>query len=91
MPRIANTSDAAKELGFTRNGIPCTRIFLAWAKENDIQPVHGKKHHLWWDINKLNERIDNQAGIQSESKVDYDSIVARRLKNRNIQSEIPAH
>lgn len=80
MSRLVNTQTAAKELfGVDGKGRPNIRVFLTWARKNDLKPVHGVKHHLWWDLNKLIQHLDNASDIQPESKVDYDEIIRRRL------------
>lgn len=71
--RIASTKHAAERLGMP------VRIFLQFRDDPEFPaPVHGKCHHLWWDLKAIEQYFDKKTKKQPES-IDYDSIVKQRL------------
>jgi len=81
-PRIYPTKDAAARLGFIKkDGLPNCRAFMSWARDNGFAPVHGKKHHLWWDLKAIERNLDNRSDLNSQSeKVNYSAVIAERIK-----------
>ncbi|GEM_PF-4536421 len=88
--RIASTKQAAMRLGFvTDDGKPNTRAFLLLRLDPKFpKPLRQAKHHLWWDFAAIERWLDNHAEYKPES-TDWSSKIRGRLKNGNIQNEIP--
>ncbi len=77
--RVGTTRQAAQYFGFTDNHeLPDTRTFKAWADDNKLTPIHGKKHHLWWDFKAISQCLDKKSEIES-SEPDYDQILKENL------------
>jgi len=83
--RLYSTRGACEHLG-----IP-VRIFLDMSHEPGFpKPVHGKKHHFWWDMKALQAYIDNINKTATNSAVPAwrKHFLESLKKNGNNQSEI---
>lgn len=80
--RVGTTRQAAKHFGFVQDsGAPHVKAFLSWVAENKINPVHGKRHHLWWDF-KVIENVFDKVGNTKPDLTDWDKKVSERLAQR---------
>lgn len=94
MSRLANTKDAAKELGFKKpDGSPNPRAFLHFVAGDPKfpKPVRESLHHKIWDIKAIEQYLDMNNSVKPQSpKRDYDAILSGRLKHGKYQGEISA-
>lgn len=84
--RLYSTKGACEQLG-----IP-VRVFLEMSHQPGFpKPVHGKKHHFWWDMKALQAYIDNINKSATNSAVSKGrKLFLERLRNNGgNQSEIP--